>query len=200
MIKEISSLPNLGYLHTELPESLFKRLLEEAENAEKDNDKILCGLTEGKEHVPLHYNITKELEEELNKFVLSCAYDFCKIYDYPWTHPLGREPLKLTNLTNWINVQKQGEYIRTHMHDGIISYTTWLKIPNVDQKDQASFWFDYNGIIGNMMHHEIKLNQKFVGNLLVFPSALEHTVYPFYNSSENRISISGNIGYETKGK
>jgi hypothetical protein len=200
MRKEICSLPNLGYLHTEVPESLFKRLLEEAENAEKYNDKVLCSLTDGQEHVPVHYDIRKELEEDLNNFVLSCAYDFCKIYNYPWTHPLGRTELKLINLKNWINKQKQGEYIRTHNHDGIISYTIWVKIPEVEEKDQASFWFDYSGIVGNMMHYEIKLNQEFVGNMLVFPSALEHTVYPFYNSSEYRISISGNVGYDTSGK
>lgn len=198
MRKEIMTLPNIGFLLADIPQSLFKRLLEDAENAENYNDLVPCGLTIEKEHVPLHYEIKdKNLENELNELVLSHAQDFCKIYDYPWTHPLGREPYKFKVIKNWINKQKEGEYIRAHHHDGVISYTIWLKIPNVPSKDQASFWFDYNSVIGNIMHHEIPLDQEYVGTMAIFPSALEHTVYPFYNSSEYRISISGNVGYDT---
>ena len=35
------------------------------------------------------------------------------------------------------------------------------------------------------------------GTILFFPSQLQHTVYPFYNCEEDRISISGNIGFNT---
>ena len=31
------------------------------------------------------------------------------------------------------------------------------------------------------------------GTMLFFPAMLKHQVYPFYNSDEDRISISGNI-------
>ena len=36
------------------------------------------------------------------------------------------------------------------------------------------------------------------GTLLFFPAELNHTVYPFYNCKEDRISISGNIAIDTK--
>ena len=200
MTNQIRTLPNLGYLLSDLPETLFQKLLEEAQYAEKHGEKVVCGLTEGREHVPLQYGVRKELNDELNEVILSYAYDFCDIYRYPVSHPLGRHPLKLTNLNNWINIQNAGEYVGNHVHDGIISYTIWLKIPKVEQKDQASFWFNYSNTVGNVMHHEIKLDQDYVGKILIFPSLLEHTVYPFYNTSETRFSISGNVAYDIGSK
>ena len=35
------------------------------------------------------------------------------------------------------------------------------------------------------------------GNILFFPAALRHTVYPFYNFDEPRISIAGNLWYKS---
>jgi hypothetical protein len=196
---QIHTLPNLGFLLSDLPESLFDKLLEEAKYAEKSGEELVCGLTEGRKHVPSQYTIRDELNSELNEVILSFAYDYCDIHRYPLSHPLGRKPLKLTNLNNWINVQRQNEYVGNHVHDGIISYTIWLKIPEVDQKDQASFWFNYSNTVGNVMHHEIKLNQDYVGKIIIFPSLLEHTVYPFYNSAETRFSVSGNVAYDVGG-
>ena len=38
-----------------------------------------------------------------------------------------------------------------------------------------------------------EMNKKLEGCMLFFPSALNHMVYPFYNCSEDRVSVSGNI-------
>ena len=37
------------------------------------------------------------------------------------------------------------------------------------------------------------MSKEMEGTILFFPSELKHTVYPFYNCEEDRISISGNI-------
>ena len=34
--------------------------------------------------------------------------------------------------------------------------------------------------------------------MLLFPSSLHHMVYPFYNSDEERVTISGNISLDTR--
>jgi len=34
--------------------------------------------------------------------------------------------------------------------------------------------------------------------MLLFPSQLLHQVYPFYDSSEERVSIAGNVGVYNK--
>ena len=38
-----------------------------------------------------------------------------------------------------------------------------------------------------------KLNKGFEGIMLLFPSKLNHSVFPFYNCEEERISVSGNL-------
>ena len=52
-------------------------------------------------------------------------------------------------------------------------------------------------MLGEYRKYVYKMSKKMEGNMLFFPSNLTHAVYPFYNCSENRISISGNIGLDT---
>ncbi len=34
--------------------------------------------------------------------------------------------------------------------------------------------------------------------MLFFPAALRHTVYPFFNCDEPRVSVSGNVWFKSK--
>ena len=42
-------------------------------------------------------------------------------------------------------------------------------------------------------HYDYPLDKKSEGQMLFFPARLQHTVYPFLNCEEERVSISGNI-------
>ena len=48
-------------------------------------------------------------------------------------------------------------------------------------------------ILGNIKTFSYLLTPDYEGTMLFFPAALRHCVYPFYNTDEPRISISGNI-------
>jgi hypothetical protein len=48
-----------------------------------------------------------------------------------------------------------------------------------------------NSEICNITH--FKLNPEDEGRVLFFPSDLNHQVYPFYGTDEERITVSGNI-------
>ena len=112
--------------------------------------------------------------------------------------------------TMWVNYQKQTEFNPTHYHKGIYSFVIWMKIPtefNI-QKENAiakntnndvisNFCFEYRDMIGEYRKYVYKMSKEMEGKMLFFPSNLTHAVYPFYNCSENRISISGNIGLDT---
>ena len=52
-------------------------------------------------------------------------------------------------------------------------------------------------ILGNFLSHSYEMNPKIEGTMLFFPSQLNHSVNPFYNCDEDRISISGNISLNT---
>ena len=112
--------------------------------------------------------------------------------------------------TMWVNYQKQTEFNPTHYHKGVYSFVIWMQIPTeyVEQKENpisktansdviSNFSFEYKDMIGQHRKYVYKMSKKMEGNMLFFPSNLTHAVYPFYNCSENRISISGNIGLDT---
>ena len=105
----------------------------------------------------------------------------------------------------WVNYQKENEFNPLHAHTGVYSFVLWLKIPtehmeqnnvsngvtNAPQK--SAFCFSYTDILGDVATQTYKMGKEYEGTLLFFPSSLKHTVYPFYNCSEDRISVSGNI-------
>ena len=112
--------------------------------------------------------------------------------------------------TMWVNYQKQTEFNPTHYHKGIYSFVIWMKIPtefNIQKENPISkntnndvisnFCFEYRDMIGEYRKYVYKMSKEMEGKMLFFPSNLTHAVYPFYNCSENRISISGNIGLDT---
>ncbi len=106
----------------------------------------------------------------------------------------------------WVNYQKKHEYNPTHNHGGVYSFVIWLKIPtryedqaNLDNcKDSnarcnSTFQFQYLDILGRQRNYAYALNPEDEGKLVLFPSKLLHSVYPFYECDEDRISMSGNI-------
>ena len=110
----------------------------------------------------------------------------------------------------WVNYQKQTEFNPTHYHKGVYSFVVWMQIPtdfnkqkenpiskNTNNNVISNFCFEYRDMLGEYRKYVYKMSKKMEGNMLFFPSNLTHAVYPFYNCSENRISISGNIGLDT---
>ncbi len=101
--------------------------------------------------------------------------------------------------SSWVVRQFENEYNPLHLHGGHISGVGYLKLPNnfgeTFQKNKTN---NYNGKIA-LVHGAQMFNcnstfnvQPKVGDLYFFPNYLLHTVYPFYNSNEERRSISFN--------
>lgn len=108
----------------------------------------------------------------------------------------------------WVNFQKKHEFNPVHMHTGIYSYVIWLDIPYSieDEMARASskesnknipghFQFlipEHNSIISMDLPVDKTWNYK----AALFPSWMNHCVYPFYTSDEYRVSVSGNFKYK----
>jgi hypothetical protein len=117
----------------------------------------------------------------------------------------GKNPdLKLNSA--WVNFQQKGEFNPLHNHTGLYSFVLWYKIPyylNIEDmagpgrksKNQLSgkFQFHYTNILGNITGAALPIDNKWEGQILLFPSLLSHSVYPFYSSNDYRISIAGNL-------
>jgi len=109
----------------------------------------------------------------------------------------------------WVNFQKQNEFNPLHCHGGLYSFVVWMKIP-YDWREQheipfikssahpmaGNFKFVYSDISGRIDSYVYKLDPSYEGIMILFPAEINHLVYPFYNTDEERISISGNVVYD----
>ena len=111
----------------------------------------------------------------------------------------------------WVNFQKKGEFNPMHNHTGMYSFVLWYKIPyfsSIEEKASpgrksnnnlaGKFEFIYSNILGSVTGAMIDVDRQWEGQILLFPSMLNHTVYPFYSSDEYRISIAGNLFIKPK--
>ncbi len=108
----------------------------------------------------------------------------------------------------WVNYQYKHEFNPKHDHSGVYSFVIWMKIPytyeeqsNLDfqkglkktDKKAGTVEFYYTDMLGNQTAYVYKISKEFEGRMVFFPSKLSHQVYPFYNSDDERVSISGNV-------
>ena len=112
----------------------------------------------------------------------------------------------------WVNYMKQHEFNPIHDHSGLYSFVVFMKIPT-HWKEQHALPFSANSngpcasdfafVCSDKGSEEIKtdnflLSPEDEGRMLFFPSTLQHQVYPFYGTDEERITINGTIHLMTK--
>ena len=200
------NLNNLGILEDKLPTNLYNALYEECLTARKNNSTMISGLSSS--GVPDHFYLEKN-KNELNDYIVQLISKYDDSFNYLSIFKQLSKNHYLTFEKPWINFQKKHEFLPNHTHDGILSYSIWIKIPynekkeenykraNVNTKKFYSFQFSYTNILGQICHQDIEITKKTEGTILMFPSLLAHCVYPFYTSDDYRISISGNIKFDS---
>ena len=121
----------------------------------------------------------------------------------------GHHKSKMRLDTFWVNYQKETEFNPIHNHNGVLSFVAWMKIPtewteqyelpisaNSNTPSASDFMLAYTNILGSIVAQPIEMGKANENAMLVFPSTMQHQVYPFYNCREDRISVSGNIFLE----
>lgn len=194
---------NFGFIRDKVPEGLFNKLKEEVLSVDLTS-------TENKINYNLAGNIEKEYklgknQQEFEEYLLG----LCKQYTSNWditrtTKDLSSENLELYNY--WTNFQKKNEFNPIHAHDGTYSFALWIQVPyyileEINQKSSVEsnspragmFSFFYNNMFGEIREVEFPVDKTYEGTIFLFPSCLQHMVYPFSSSDEYRISISGNL-------
>ncbi len=148
-----------------------------------------------------NYFFENVLRHHINGYV----DEYCK---HPFISQSNDKVVNFTLNAFWYNYQYKHEFNPSHRHSGVYSFVIWLKIPyhweeqnklssldgikEIDKKP-GLFEFEYLNILGNIKTFSYLLTPDYEGTMLFFPAALRHCVYPFYNTDEPRISISGNI-------
>ena len=143
-----------------------------------------------------------DTEGKLNECVVNMAKN---MYNGYFQEQFQQGILSIKHL--WVNFQKKYDFNPVHNHEGALSFVIWMKIPYT-QEDEANtartkgiaegclsgcFQFLFTSMLGQIIKHNYYLNPSYDGTILIFPSQMNHAVYPFYTSDEERISISGNI-------
>ena len=100
--------------------------------------------------------------------------------------------IKIKNL--WVVSQFSNEFNPVHYHDGHISGVGYLKLPKKIQASKNKVYGSIDFINGNKMFlsESIHNHKPKVGDVIIFPNYLMHTVYPF-NSNGERRSFSFNV-------
>lgn len=195
--------PNNGWITARLPDEAMAKLWEYIDAREENFKSNLAGnLTES--------NQIKDTDDWFTKNVLShLTTAHINEYGGPSDIPASN-PTRFKLILNdfWVNFQKKHEFNPIHSHRNCLySFVVWMKIPT-DWREQheldfikksntpcaSDFVFQYQDILGEVCSYYYRLDKESEGTIVLFPAKLKHVVYPFYNSDETRISISGNIG------
>ena len=186
---KFNNFKNFGFLEDRLPKKLFTVLKKECIYGEKNNTELITGLTN--KDVAKHRNLMNN-KELLWNYIDTLMLKYNDVFPGVQDVKVLTDDLPFRFGVPWINYQRKGEYVPNHTHNGLFSYSIWINIPS-----PCLFEFTYTNIIGNILTHKINLTKKDEGKIVFFPSKLPHIAYPFNDSEDVRISISGNILFES---
>ena len=154
-------------------------------------------------------NITSsyELMDHRNLFWSTVVNPLVRDYKHYYNERSGS---KLCLQNWWVNYQNQTEFNPMHTHTGVYSFVIWMKIPTSYKEQKklpiaspsnssaiSNFHFTYTDILGKIRTMSYEMSPNMEGTMVLFPSALNHEVYPFYNCDETRISVAGNVNYHS---
>ncbi len=158
-------------------------------NKKYDYSKKLVGQVKQEIYLPKSF-VNKNLKRIIEKSIK----DFIK-------KSVGKKPKKIKIKNFWVVRQFSNDYNPVHFHNGHISGVGYLKIPKLTKKGEKKI--KTHGSIDFINGNKMFLNESIfnhipkVGDVLLFPNYLMHTVYPFLSKGERR-SFSFNAEIDDK--
>lgn len=197
--------PNYGYYVDNVPQNIIDEL-------DKFIDQLSLDFSKGeKMNKRLAGHIKKEYYYKASKKVKEFIKNITSKIEHE--SKLGQTNIpnffnrKLSITDFWVNFQEKYEYNPLHFHSGLYSLVIWHKIP-FNYKDEQKYFPDHPNLANGLFsfhypyhHYELPnigdttlLTDKTAeGKICIFPSNLQHCVYPFYSSDDYRITFSCNV-------
>ena len=192
-------------LEQEVVDNLWKYIETAKENPKTKNHDLAGNITS-----------SLVLKDQDNWFFDVVLLEAISIYNQ--TYPLWQEDHAVLTLEKpyvldslWVNFQKQNEFNPIHKHSGVYSFEIWMQIPYTEEEQKnipfvkhsnakyaGEFHYFFTDMFGRVRSSYHKSDHNSEGTMLIFPSELNHCVYPFYGTDKERITISGNIKYDGK--
>jgi len=203
---QYGDLVNCGFVLDDLNPFLIKRI--QAVTAQfKENFKNTARIKSYNLDAELPDDLKTDIEKEARRLIIaheSRYHYFNKMYNSITSIPADQVELELERI--WVNIQRKTEFLPVHNHSGIYSFVLWTDIPYAmadevahspnptTEKNRAGlFQFVYTDTLGKIGLLTLPVDCKWQGKMCVFPSELNHQVYPFYSSDDVRVSIAGNF-------
>lgn len=198
--------PVTGWLEVKLSQEVVLYLKDRIDHSVREN-KSLKGTLAG--NISTSLNVIDKDDYFMDNVLLGCANEYLKQFPFSFRKPdtnCDRSKLHLNSF--WVNFQKKHEFNPIHDHSGVFSFVVWMKIPTKSSEQHSlpflegmsgpsasNFEMSYLDTLGSIRNYQYKMDPEVEGTMLFFPSSFKHAVYPFYESDEERISISGNLFY-----
>jgi len=204
--------PNPGVIRTILTSEQLQPIHDEIEKIKRDFTQAVSQNKHLAGNIEHEYNLF-DCRDHVENLTSNLAYKYNSYCDlanrYLSENSLQNKNYKFTLGGVWVNFQKKYEFNPMHNHSGVLSFVLWIDVPYDIQEEIARpssvnsnslcpghFSFTYINSLGKITVQNIPADRTFNGTMVMFPSGLNHCVYPFYTSDEYRISVSGNIYIE----
>jgi hypothetical protein len=189
----------LAYVQSKVSNDVLEKLKNEAKFILENQSQFQKFNNDLAGNLEKEYSTNKS-KEILEADLITLANEYHKYFAENQQYPNW----KIKDL--WINFQQKYEHNPLHNHSGDLSFVLWISIP-YDLKEELSlpncknshtpanslFQFIFIDFLGRIVTSRINVDKSYEGTIIMFPSALNHSVNPFHTSDDYRISISGNL-------
>ena len=211
-----------GFMLDSLPSHVMSALGEEISNVQNDFEnsvrynKYLVGQIDKEYEIKLSNTTSNYLKDSIGEYL-----NHFNLINYYKSFFIDGEVNFSDQFPAWVNFQEKHEYNPPHFHTGLISYVIWYKIPYTYEDESkygpgiktpiddntttrfaesavsynGTFVFYMGGNEANIVSEILSVDRTWEGTLAVFPSSLNHAVFPFYTSDDYRITVAGNIHF-----
>lgn len=159
-------------------------------------------------HLDKEYSLMKS-KSWVEKLIIPSINEYVNIFGYPeYINDILSNNCSYYLDKIWVNFQQKYEFNPIHHHTGIFSFVIWINNPYGEEerkvfkgvrdkeKRNGCFEFLYTENNGFIRTENIFTDKSYNGKGVLFPSMINHCVYPFYSSDDYRISVSGNIKFK----
>jgi hypothetical protein len=205
MSYKFHSFPNLGVLFNKFTNDELEPVRAEINEIQQDFGKSKKRNSDLAGNIKNEFALTKSVDY-LEKLVLPFVITYDKEYDYLKRTSILTKDLPMVLDTPWVNFQQKHEFNPPHNHSGVMSFVIWMSIPYSIEEESIKgpgaeslhpvagyFSFHFTNIIGQIDNEPIPVDRQMENVMALFPSSLNHSVFPFYTSDKYRISVSGNF-------
>lgn len=190
----------LGKINESILAELQSRIEDVRGNKEKDVGERLAGRIV--QQYDISENCSKQVYDEITSHLKHKYDELQAVTGLDYQSSIDWNQIWIDAL--WTNIQKAGEYNPPHIHNGMYSFVIYTK-NDMTQEEAVNNQFDIQKNQGMAGHLELRYGEAAfanfshfthwpeVGDIIIFPSWLQHCVHSFYKEDAERISVAGNF-------